>query len=299
VVRVPASDAPVARQADGNTLCRLCGAARSTGLFEKGGWTFVRCTDCGLVSLSPLPSPAEIEAHHEASYQGGAYAAFAGAESIRADIARHRLDLVRPLAVPGRWLDVGCSTGAFVAEAGKAGVACEGLELSPTAVAAARARGLAVHRGTVDTFTPAERYAVVTGFDVVEHVPDPMAFVARLRAWLAPDGLLVLTLPDIASAAARLLGRHWFYYAPPDHVHYFTPATIRRLLERGGFATIDVRPVRKPMTLAYAAGAVELLMPRLGPAARRLTALLPHGLRRWRLPLALGEMLVVARPPRS
>jgi len=289
---MPAAGAPVPRLA-----CAVCGADDAVPVFVKAGWTFVRCRGCGLVSLRPLPTPAELAAHHEASYRAGGYAAFAAAETVRADIARHRLALVSPLAPPGPWLDVGCSTGAFLAEAVHAGRDVEGLELSAAAVAEARRRGLAVHRGTTDDFQPARRYALITAFDVIEHLPDPAAFLGRLASWLAPSSLLALTLPDVASVPARAMGRHWYYYAPPDHVHYFTPATIRALVAAHGFRDVRVEPFRKPLRLDYAVENLVRFNPRLGALAGAVARRLPRAWRAqaWRLPL--GEMLVTARSP--
>jgi 2-polyprenyl-3-methyl-5-hydroxy-6-metoxy-1,4-benzoquinol methylase len=284
--------APVAAPAE---ACRLCGATQAIPLFQKHDWTFVRCVICGLVSLDPLPTPAELAAHHEASYAEGRYAAFAAAEAIRDAIARDRLAMLLPLAPAGPWLDAGCSTGAFLRAAAHAGLEIEGLELSARAVAQARAGGFTVTQGTAESFTPTRRYAVVTAFDVVEHLPDPAAFGRRAAGWLLPGGVLGLTLPDIASPMARLMGRQWFYYAPPDHVHYFTPETARRLLEDAGLHEVRIGPVRKPLTIDYAAAQLAELTPVLAPVARAFAAVLPARLRRRLWPLPLGEMLVTAR----
>ena len=280
------------------SACALCGA-ETRRLFVKRGWTFVRCAGCGIVSLSPLPTPAEIEAHHEASYRDGRYAAFVAAETVRVAIARHRLAFLRLLAPEGPWLDVGCSTAAFIAELARAGRAAEGLELSEAAVAQGRARGFTVHRGAAETFTPAHRYAAVTAFDVLEHLPDPLAFVRQALTWLVPGGLLALTLPDAASPMARLMGRHWFHYAPPDHVHYFTPATIRGLLERAGADAIAVRRVWKPLTLDYAAAQLAESNPQLGRLMTLLAAIAPRAWRARPWPVPVGEILVTGRSARS
>jgi len=276
--------------------CVVCGDGEARPVLVKDGWPLVRCVGCDLVSVRPLPDADELERHHEQSYRDGAYARFAAAERVRETVARHRLALVRPLAPTGPWLDVGCSTGAFLAEAAAAGIEAEGVELAAPAVAAARTRGLRVHHLRAEDFRPERRYAMVTAFDVIEHLRDPGALATRARAWLAPEGVLVLTLPDLASLPARVLGRHWFYCAPPDHLHYFTPATIRRLLAGHGFADMTIRPLRKPLTLEYAGEQLGRQVPRLGAAVDLLAAAVPARWRGrpWLLPL--GEMLVAARP---
>ena len=139
----------------------------------------------------------------------------------------------------------------------------------------------------------------MTAFDVLEHLPHPLAFVRQALAWLVPGGLLALTLPDAASPMARLMGRHWFHYAPPDHVHYFTAATIRRLLERGGADAITVRRVWKPLTLDYAAAQLVETNPQLARLMGPLAAIAPRAWRARPWPVPVGEMLVTSRPARS
>ncbi|MGH7894357.1 MAG: class I SAM-dependent methyltransferase [Candidatus Binatia bacterium] len=278
--------------ADGT--CVLCGAPQRPE-FRKHAWTFARCGGCGLLSLQPLPDAATLAAHHDLSYRDGHYAVFAAAEDVRAAIAADRLDRLRPRLPPGRWLDVGCSTGAFLAAGAAAGMVVEGLELSGAAVERARARGLTVHHGEAETFEPSDRYAAITAFDVVEHLRDPGSFVRRAAGWLDPGGALALTVPDSASPTARALGRRWFYYAAPDHVHYFTPATVRRLLEASGFEDVCVTAITKPITLAYALTQAALAWRRVAPVAERITTLLPSRVGALRARVPLGELLAIAR----
>jgi len=277
------------------TACVLCGGGEAVRLFEKAGRTFVRCAGCGLVALRPVPTAAELAAHHEASYRRGRYAVFAAADAIRTAIARQRLTEIRPLVPAGAWLDVGCSTGALLAELASDGVAAEGLELSSAAVAEARARGLAVHEGAVERFTLPRRYAVVSAFDLIEHLLDPVGFARRVRSWLLPEGVFVLTLPNTASVAARLMGKQWYYHAPPDHVHGFSPDTIRRLLEATGWAAVSVRAAWKPLSADYVVEQLGHSNPALARIARATTAIVPRPWRARPWPLPLGEMLVTAR----
>jgi SAM-dependent methyltransferase len=238
---------------------------------------------------------AQLVAHHESSYRDGRYAGFAAAETVRAAIARDRLTRLAPLAPAGPWLDVGASTGAFVAAARAAGIDAEGIELSAEAVAHARASGLPVREAAIDVWDPDRRFVVITLLDVVEHLLEPLPQLARIRTWLVPGGLFACTLPDCSAPTPRVLGRRWFYYAGPDHVHHFTPRTLRWLLEAAGFTDVAVRRITKPLPLGYAAEQSGMMMRGLAPIARALTRAMPA---RWRdrcLPLPLGEMLATAR----
>ena len=278
--------------------CFLCGGTDSRALFVKGGKTFVRCLGCGLEWLDPMPTSAEIDAYYEWAYREGIYAPYAEADDIRRLIAEHRFATLRPMARPGRWLDVGCATGHFLEAAGRAGMAAEGLDVSPGAVAQARARGVTAHRARVEEFEPDRPYDCITAFDVIEHLLDPRGFLDRLRSWLVPGGTLVLTLPDVSSIYPRLImRRHWFYYLPSDHLYYFDPRTIARLLRERGFAVQRVMRAYKPLTIAYIVPQLRIFNPLLGRLAGLVTKAFPGRLtsRPWRC--YIGEMMAVGARP--
>jgi SAM-dependent methyltransferase len=274
--------------------CPVCDLGDTKPLFWKRGYRFVRCAGCGLVRVDPLPSATELAETYERSYRDGAYADFARADDVRLATARARLAAVVAHAPAGPWLDIGCSTGAFLRVAADAGLDAEGIELSETAAAAARRAGLAVTRSAIEDFEPARRFAVVAAFDLLEHLRDPGVLLRRVRPWLLPAGCLVVTVPDVASLPARLMRRHWYFYAPPLHLHYFDRRTIVRLLRRHGFAPVLLGPAPKLLTVDAALDALAPLNPRLHRIARLLAAPLPGGFRRrlWRIPV--GELLVVA-----
>jgi hypothetical protein len=89
--------------------------------------------------------------------------------------------------------------------------------------------------------------------------------------------------------------RHWYYYAGPDHLYYFTPGTVRRLFALAPLDDVAVRPASKPLTLEYAALALAQFNPRLGRLAQALVGRCPRGLRSHLWQLRIGEMTVTAR----
>jgi SAM-dependent methyltransferase len=264
-----------------------------------------------------MPSPEVLSAYYEAAYGDGRYTPFADAREIRTLIARHRLERILAL-LPGnadgdaantapseparglRWLDVGCAAGDTLAAAAAAGARAEGIDISESAVERVRERGLVARAARIESFRPDEPYHVISAFDLLEHVLDPRGVVRRLREWLVPGGHLVLTLPDVRSAYPRfLMRRHWFYYWPDEHLFYFDPRTITRLLTQEGFAEPRVTRAWKPLTLAYAASSLGYFNAVLGPLATRLVGALPAALCERPIPLYLGEMMVVARRPET
>ncbi|MEE2673391.1 MAG: class I SAM-dependent methyltransferase [Myxococcota bacterium] len=280
--------------------CMLCGHDGYEERFEKLGRRFLACRQCGLVRIEPMPSAESLEAYYQNEYGGGRYTEFAEAESMRRLIATHRIERIQghldDESRSGRWLDVGCTTGDFIAACVETGAKGEGVDISSEAVAQATRRGLVAHHSRIEDFSPSSPYRVITAFDVIEHLLDPRSFVRRLRSWLCDDGCLVLTTPDVSSIFPRWLMRsHWFYYWPDEHLFYFDPKTISRLLEEEGFAVAEVGRAYKPLTLDYAAGNLQSFNRGLGGLARASVSLLPKRVRTRPIRMYVGEMIVIAR----
>lgn len=170
-----------------------------------------------------------------------------------------------------RVLDVGCSSGYLARPLVAAGCTVVGLELDPGAAEGARDVCEEVLVGDVETmklpFEPVSFDVVLCG-DVIEHLRDPGAFLARARALLRPGGHLVLTTPNVANWSMRfalLMGR-WRYtergILDRTHTHLFTRKTLVETLERAGYRvetldfTVPLPVLRRPAPerIAHAVG---------------------------------------------
>jgi 2-polyprenyl-3-methyl-5-hydroxy-6-metoxy-1,4-benzoquinol methylase len=164
---------------------------------------------------------------------------------------RHRAHakLLAAVGAGNRVLDVGCSSGYLARPLSERGNTIVGLELDPEAARAAETYCERVLVGDVETMDlPLEpgSFDVVLCGDVVEHLRDPVAALARLRPLLRPGGRLVVSTPNIANWAVRLslLGGRWRYtdrgILDRTHTHLFTRATLREALERAGYEVVRI-----------------------------------------------------------
>jgi len=112
------------------------------------------------------------------------------------------------------------------------------VDLSVAAVSAAKqVYGIDVFTGTVPEAPFAdESFDVVTASHYLEHVPNPLEVLATIRRLLKPNGLCLIGTPNVASLNARIFRDCWFPLECPRHLYLYSPATIRRLLEKAGFA---------------------------------------------------------------
>ena len=143
-----------------------------------------------------------------------------------------------------RVLDVGCSSGYLARPLAERRNTIVGLELDPEAAREAEVFCERVLVGDVETmalpFDPASFDVVLCG-DVVEHLRDPVATLARLRPLLRPGGTLVLSTPNVANWAIRLslLAGRWRYtdrgILDRSHTHLFTRRTLAETIAQAGY----------------------------------------------------------------
>jgi 2-polyprenyl-3-methyl-5-hydroxy-6-metoxy-1,4-benzoquinol methylase len=159
---------------------------------------------------------------------------------------RHRAHakLLAAVGTGNRVLDVGCSSGYLARPLAERGNTIVGLELDPVAARSAEEFCELVLVGDVETMDlPLEpgSFDVVLGGDVIEHLRDPAATLARLRPFLRPGGRVVVSTPNVANWAIRLslLSGRWRYtdrgILDRSHTHLFTRATLAETLERAGY----------------------------------------------------------------
>ena len=190
-----------------------------------------------------------------------------------------------PRMTPGRLLEVGCGSGSFLSRMALEGWDVEGIEVSETAAARARALGHTVHVGNLaDIAISGKRFDVVAGWMVLEHLHDPLAALRRLRSWIRPGGWLVLSLPDAGALGFKLLRGAWYDLDLPRHLYHFDRRTLRDLLEKCGWRVTRFVTQRSILSLVASAG---YLLDDLGLAAGVAGRLKSAPDRPGRLPLLL------------
>ena len=172
-----------------------------------------------------------------------------------------------PRQAKPRLLDIGCGTGLFLALARDSGFDVEGIEISERLSKLAQSHyGVPVTCGEFSSITLREAvYDVITMWDLLEHVVDPVAVIRRCRALLRPGGRVVIFTIDssslfnaIGDLGYRLSGKSWarplelLYDA--RHNYYFTPETLDTVLARGGLHATARTSHRAFWTLAERAG---------------------------------------------
>ena len=147
-----------------------------------------------------------------------------------------------------RLLDVGCSNGAFISAAQTFGINAEGVEPAAAPAQAAMESGLKVHQGFLQDIHLAEAsFDVVTLFEVLEHLKDPLSLMKECHRVVRQGGLLVIRTGNTDSWSARFMKNRWEYFSISEHgghVSFFNPVSMGKLAERSGFLIENLKTHR-------------------------------------------------------
>lgn len=286
--------------------CILCGAVdRFERRYEKSGYAIVICSACNLCQLDPQPTPEQLaavytEAYFASSVDGVGYGDYAAQEQEYLETFAEDVRRISSFVPEGSVLDVGCGYGYFLRKAAEAGYACYGLDLAEKAVEVAR-RYFPSNRiflGTLDTVAELRdrRFDIIFGSHLIEHIPDPRAFVADLATRLTENGILVFVTPNVESLLSRVSGSRWVSYKIPEHVACYSPGTITRLLESAALTPLAVDSAYQHYRLPFVASKLRHLirpMDRLIPPIEHSRLLRDRIIR-----ITSGSLRAIARAPR-
>jgi SAM-dependent methyltransferase len=249
----------------------------------------VECAACDLLYSSPAPAPAALETAYDA-------AAFDAPVESRFAALTYGSFLPRITArLPDRdgALDIGTGDGAFLVELRRAGFQdVAGVEPSAAPIAAAdpSVRALIRHAPfRTEDFSSAQ-FRLVTCFQTMEHVSDPLQLCRDAHRIIKPGGAIFIVCHNRRAALARILGRRSPIY-DIEHLQLFSPRSARKLLERAGFHSVEVRPVINRYPVGYWAK----LLPAPAPIKNRLLAFLAQsGLGARTLAAPVGNLAAIA-----
>ena len=314
--------------------CPLCAGRACTALFRQrdlalgtpGEFTLSRCDRCGLLYQNPRVCaealhrayPANYAAHtrepelsrtlrdlgpsvrwllaRRLGYRHLDTSAVTLRDKARALLSSGRLlKAFPPWLGRGRLLDVGCASGKFLRQMREVGWDVAGIEIDPEAAARARAVTPRIVEGDPATVSfPPASFDLVTAFHVLEHLPDPLGALGNVLRWLAPGGLAIVEVPNIAGVGGAVFGRHWCGLDFPRHLVHFTPRTMRAMVDRAGGRVVGAVHRTKPRYVWRSA--VPWLEARSGPLSRSARALLTARAGRGLVKLGLELTMPLARP---
>lgn len=225
--------------------CFLCGCSNGHGLFlEYQGYCLLRCPQCDVVF-------ANIDVgdnYHRLVYDNTDYADSFYREVVETwDYRMHTFGKERLAYLQEKCglkpaehslLDVGCGVGYFLKYLQDAGVKCKGLEVTPSHLEFCRQQGLKV--ASHELAEESDTYDVITMFDVLEHLSNPVEVFKQAAAVLNTGGCVLAYTPNILSFAFHFQGGKQNLLLPYEHLCFYTPQSLNYLAAQSGFDVASV-----------------------------------------------------------
>ena len=231
--------------------CPLCGGQKSPVFAVEWSLNIVRCSDCGLSYINPRVK--ESQKHYQIvddEFIQEKYGDIISGKKLHTRDKNYteHVRILKKYKPEGKLLDIGSGFGWFLNKAKTGGWELQGVE--PSAPLAGQARknfGLDITNSYLapDTF-PENTFDIVTIIDVIEHIPNPNDYLPIVRNILKPDGVLMIKTPNISwnnfkyLVLRKILKRENFdVYDPREHIIQYSRESLKLLLERNGFSSID------------------------------------------------------------
>lgn len=217
--------------------CNLCQSDQTRSFAKRKGMDVVQCRNCGLVYVNPRLNSEQLHLHYN-SNQSSRIQYYLDVEAADQRTFGEILDLVDQLLPQrGALLDIGPNIGTCLTVARDRGWEVCGVEINSEAAEYCRTqRALNVISGTFNSYMfPANSFDVILMGDVIEHLPDPLDTMHAVYTILRPGGIVVISTPNIATFAGRML-----QIKPQEHLYYFSPQTMTELLQKVGLDVLRI-----------------------------------------------------------
>lgn len=231
--------------------CVACASLWVEHDFDKHGFAYGLCRDCGTLYQTPRPALSAFESFYRDSVSSNYWAEVffpAVAEARREKIFRPRVERLAALCEAQglairRLIDVGAGYGIFLDEWRKRAPDTHLVAVEPSAALAdeCRVKGFEVAEDIAEQVGDGyQGFAdLVVCFEVLEHVYEPVAFVKSLMRLARPGGMVIVSTLCIDGFDLQILWQKSNQIFPPHHINFLSVAGFEKLFRRAGL--MDVR----------------------------------------------------------
>lgn len=208
----------------------------------------MQCSICSLRFTSPRPSAAESGRYYESKD-------YISHDTSRKDLLTHIYTLARNFMLGKKFkivrkhirgkkiLDIGCGTGEFLNHCKINGLEAYGVEVNQKPRDAAKMNYDLDVRGNIAEFSPEQfKFDCISLWHVLEHIHELEKTMDHLKAYLNPEGVLIIALPNCRSWDADHYGKFWAAWDLPRHIYHFDIRSFTKFAEIKKLKIVETRP---------------------------------------------------------
>jgi len=116
-----------------------------------------------------------------------------------------------------------------------------GTEFTDEALKKCLEKGIKMHKGVLDPKNYEKEFDVITSFEVLEHINNPIIELQNFHKILRKNGLVYLTTPNFDALSRFYLQQNWSVIQYPEHLSYYTATTLQQVFEENGFQKLTIQ----------------------------------------------------------
>lgn len=219
------------------SACPTCLHEASQPLFSKNNGRYCYCPECKHIYLSnPLSEKKLIEFYK--GYPTSSLEWHQNESEFYQKIYQQGLDMIKPHCKGGSLLDIGCSGGYFLSVANKQGFETSGIEPNEQESGYAIKHGINIVGSTISDLNQGATFDVITLWDVLEHIREPVKYLSNLRTHLNRSGLIFVQIPSSDSLAARVMREACNMFDGIEHLTLFSLRSLDIAFQKAGYSSI-------------------------------------------------------------
>lgn len=217
-----------------NTACLICGSGNLKELPEYDKANLIKCRNCDFVFCKKKPSNEDLKTNYDN------YPRSNDISPITITRYNELLDKYDKYRKTNNILDVGCGDGHFLKVAKEKGWNVYGTEFTDKAVEVCLMKGINIKKGVLNILNYENiQFDIVTSFEVIEHINNPVEEINKFSKLLRKGGLLYITTPNFNSVSRYILKQKWNIIEYPEHLCYYTKKTLTKVVVENGFSKLN------------------------------------------------------------